>query len=175
MTSTLKISINTDSDQSMTNPCSFLCTDETFNETFSRAGIVELLGFHPVPHCLLTLHFASSSPYYVSGMVSMLSAVWISCALVVVALAICSATVVATPKSTSAAVALNMLHSSHAPAAIKWRLKRTTAMEATKTSEERTLTFSVPGMESFLDKLKSIGAATDEQSPRNVWWLARTL
>ena len=103
----------------------------------------------------------------------MLSAVWISCALVVVALAICSTTVVATPKSTSAGVALNMLHSSHAPAAIKRRLKRTTAMEAT--SEERTPTFSVPGMESFLDKLKSIGAATDEQSPRNVWWLARTL
>ena len=98
----------------------------------------------------------------------MLSAVWISCALVIVALAICSATVVATPKSTSAGVALNTLHPPYAPVVIKRRLKRTTAIEDTETFEERTPTFLNSEMEPFLDKLKSISAGIGKQLTRDV-------
>ena len=101
----------------------------------------------------------------------MLSAVWISCALVIVALAICSATVVATPKSTSAGVALNTLHPPYAPVVIKRRLKRTTAIEATRNIEERALPVQIPKMSSTLSSLKSIPAVINQIILMWVWQL----
>ena len=86
-------------------------------------------------------------------MVAMSTAVRISCALVVVAMAIFLATTVATSESTSTDVALTTLHSRRAPATIKRRLKRTTAMGATETSEERMFPSSIPGASSSLKSL----------------------
>ena len=77
-------------------------------------------------------------------MVAMSSAVRIPIVLVGIVMAICSATTVATSESTSASVAVTTLHSPHAPAAIKRHLKRTTAMEATETSEERAPPLPIP-------------------------------
>ena len=101
-------------------------------------------------------------------MVAMSSAIR---ALVVVAMAICSTTTVAIFVSTSAGVASTTLHSSHGPATIKRRLKRTTAMEATETSEERGISFSIPIMDSISSSLESIPTAIYEQSQRWMSWL----
>ncbi|UIZ28803.1 hypothetical protein KXD40_007159 [Peronospora effusa] len=100
-------------------------------------------------------------------------AVRISCALVVIALVICSSPTVATPKSTSAGVALNTLHSSHAPAVMKRRLRSIMAMETTETSEERASTFSIPEVASSFSRLKSTSAAIYEKLQRWAWRLTR--
>ncbi|CAI5704923.1 unnamed protein product [Peronospora farinosa] len=100
-------------------------------------------------------------------------AVRFSCALVMIALVICSSPTVATPKSTSAGVALNTLHSSHAPAVMKRRLRSTMAMETTETSEERASTFRIPEVASSFSSLKPTSAAIYEKLQRWVWRLTR--
>ncbi|CAI5701325.1 unnamed protein product [Peronospora effusa] len=94
----------------------------------------------------------------------MSSAARISCALVVIALVICSATTVATPKSIPAGVALFTLHSSYVPTAIKRRLRRTTAMETIETAEERAPNFLVSELASSFSSLKSLPAAFYQKS-----------
>ncbi|RQM11472.1 hypothetical protein DD237_008138 [Peronospora effusa] len=103
----------------------------------------------------------------------MSSAAQISCVLVVVTLIICSATTLAAPKSTPAVVALDTKHLSHAPVVIKRRLRRTTAMKTTETSEERALTFNFSGLAPNFTKLKSITAAFYHKIQSWVWRLTR--
>ncbi|CAI5720870.1 unnamed protein product [Peronospora effusa] len=103
----------------------------------------------------------------------MSSAAQISCVLVVVTLIICSATTLAAPKSTPAVVALDTKHLSHAPVVIKRRLRRTTAMKTTETSEERALTFNFSELAPNFTKLKSITAAFYHKIQSWVWRLTR--
>ncbi|RMX64842.1 hypothetical protein KXD40_008005 [Peronospora effusa] len=103
----------------------------------------------------------------------MSSAARISCALVVIALVICSATTVATPKSIPAGVALFTLHSSYVPTAIKRRLRRTTAMETIETAEERAPNFLVSELASSFSSLKSLPAAFYQKSQSWMLWLTR--
>ncbi|CAI5733826.1 unnamed protein product [Peronospora farinosa] len=103
----------------------------------------------------------------------MSSAARISCALVVVALVFCSAQTVATPKSNPGGVASTTLHSSHAPAAINRRLKRTTAMETSESSEERALNFHFSELAPSFSSLKSIPAAIYQKMQIWVWRLMR--
>ncbi|CAI5729602.1 unnamed protein product [Peronospora destructor] len=100
----------------------------------------------------------------------MSSAARISCVLVAVVLAICSATTMATPESTSAGVALNTLQSSHAPAAIKRRLMRTKVMAMTDhgTSEERASPFRYSKLSPSYSSSKSIPAAINQKF--QLWW-----
>ncbi|CAI5722816.1 unnamed protein product [Peronospora farinosa] len=103
----------------------------------------------------------------------MSSAARISCALVVIALVICSATTVATPKSIPAGVALFTLHSSYVPTAIKRRLRRTTAMETIETAGERAPNFLVSELASSFSSLKSLPAAFYQKSQSWMLWLTR--
>ncbi|CAI5737623.1 unnamed protein product [Peronospora destructor] len=108
-------------------------------------------------------------------MVAMSSAARISCVLVAVVLAICSATTMATSESTSAGVALNTLQSSHAPAAIKRRLRRTKVMAITDhgTSEERASPFRYSKLAPSYSSSKSIPAAINQKIQLWGWRLTR--
>ncbi|UIZ24554.1 hypothetical protein KXD40_008656 [Peronospora effusa] len=105
--------------------------------------------------------------------VTMSNAARISCALVFVTLAICSATSVADPKSTSAGVALTMMHSSHSPAAINRHLRRTTAMETTEAFEERAPTLHFSELSPSFSSLKSITTAIYQKIQSWVWRMTR--